>query len=187
MTRATTPHRIETARLVLRKPGAADAAAIFSRYASDPDVTKYLGWQRHESLAHTEAFLALSDAEWLRWPAGPYLIESGVEGRLLGSTGLAFETLEVAATGYVLARDAWGAGYATEALTAMIELAGRLDVRQLYALCHPDNGASIRVLEKCGFVLDSLLAAHAAFPNLGSGRTCDCLRYARTLGQGSEL
>jgi hypothetical protein len=49
----------------------------------------------------------------------------------------------------------------------------------LYALCHPNHPASIRVLEKCGFVLEDLLARFAEFPNLASGQREDCLRYAQ--------
>jgi RimJ/RimL family protein N-acetyltransferase len=173
--------RIETPRLVLRKPVPADAAQVFSRYASDPEVTRYLGWPRHESLADTTAFLAFSDAEWRKWPAGPYLIEARETGQLLGGTGLAFESPEVAGTGYVLARDAWGKGYATEALSAMVDLAEPLGVKRLYALCHPEHRASARVLEKCGFASEGLLKRHTRFPNLHGGEMRDCLCYARTL------
>jgi RimJ/RimL family protein N-acetyltransferase len=52
----------------------ADAELIFRRYASDPEVTKFLGWPRHTSIEQTQAFLEFSDAEWEKWPAGPYLI-----------------------------------------------------------------------------------------------------------------
>jgi RimJ/RimL family protein N-acetyltransferase len=55
-------------------------------------------------------------------------------GNLLGGTGLAFETATVAATGYVLARDALGNGYATEALAAIVVVARDLGVERLYAL-----------------------------------------------------
>jgi ribosomal-protein-alanine N-acetyltransferase len=176
------PERIDTTRLVLRRPTAADAEAVYTRYSSDTEVTKYLGWQRHLSIEQTKAFLAFSEAEWNQWPAGPYLIESQGERRLLGSTGLAFEAPTVAATGYVLARDAWGQGYATEALAAIVVAARDLGVRRLFALCHPNHPASIRVLEKCGFVLEDLLAGFAEFPNLGSGQPEDCLRYAQARG-----
>ena len=44
-------------------------------------------------------------------------------------------------------------------------------------LCHPNHQASIHVLEKCGFVLEDLLAGFTDFPNLGSGQHEDCLRY----------
>lgn len=81
------PASIETTRLVLRRPSTRDAEAIFARYAGDPDVTRFVGWPRHQSVADTRAFLDFSDAEWERWPAGPYLIESRADGTLLGGTG----------------------------------------------------------------------------------------------------
>lgn len=85
------PVRFETSRLLLMRPRLADARAIFERYAGDEDVTRYLSWPRHRSVSDTEGFLAFSDQEWQRWPAGPYLIWSRDEEQLLGSTGLAFE------------------------------------------------------------------------------------------------
>ena len=171
------PERFETSRLVLRKPGPADAEAIFVRYASDEQVTTYLAWPRHESIEQTRAFLEFSEAEWKRWPAGPYLIESHTGHGLLGSTGLAFDSPSIAATGYVLARDAWGRGYATEALRAMMGVARGVGVLQLYAHCHPDHSLSARVLEKCGFQLESRREESIVFPNLNSGSKAGCQRW----------
>jgi RimJ/RimL family protein N-acetyltransferase len=173
------PERINTARLVLRKPRPADAELVFARYSADPEVTRFLGWPRHRVLDETRAFLEFSDAEWQRWPMGPYLIESREDGQLLGGTGLAFETPFRAATGYVLAKDAWGAGYATEALDRIVALAGEFGLRRLYALCHPDHPASRRVLEKCAFTREGLLRRHSEFPNLRPGDPGDVLCYAR--------
>jgi RimJ/RimL family protein N-acetyltransferase len=172
------PERFETARLRLRKPVTADAETIFTRYASDPVVTRFLGWARHRSLEETRAFLEFSAAEWSRWPAGPYLVESREDGTLLGGTGFGFETSYRASTGYVLAKDAWGRGYATEALHAMVSLARDMGIRRLYALCHPDHAASWRVLEKCGFCREGILRRHSEFPNLSPGEPCDALCYA---------
>ena len=172
------PERIETNRLVLRKPTLADAEAVFARYASDPDVTKFMGWQRHESVEETRAFLAFSDAEWERWPAGPYLIEAAADGSLLGSTGLSFQAPTIAVTGYVLAKDAWGFGYATEALSAVVTVAMDVGVHQLSATCHPENLASVRVLEKCGFVQEKLPGL-AEFPNLSPGQALGRLLYLK--------
>jgi RimJ/RimL family protein N-acetyltransferase len=104
---------------------------------------------------------------------------------MLGSTGLGFETPQQAATGYVLARDAWGAGYATEALAAMRDLATRLAVDRLYALCHPEHRASARVLEKCGFLLEGTLRAYTEFPNLAPGVPADVRCYAYRPGARS--
>ena len=78
--------RVIIARYTLRRAGARDA----------PHGTR----PRMGFMSTT-----LTDAEWQRWPAGPYLIENRESGRLLGGTGLAFETSFRAATGYVLARD----------------------------------------------------------------------------------
>jgi ribosomal-protein-alanine N-acetyltransferase len=172
------PVVIPTARLVLRKPTLADAEVVYTRYASDLEVTKYLGWPRHRSIEQTKSFLGHSDAEWNRWPAGPYLIEDGQSGILLGSTGLGYETLSVASTGYVLARDAWGHGYATEALTAIVAAALEFGVSRLYAVCHAGHARSMRVLEKCGFLLEQRLEEE--FPNLDGGCRADGVRYALT-------
>jgi [ribosomal protein S5]-alanine N-acetyltransferase len=176
------PEKIETARLVIRRPARADAAAMFARYAGDAEVTRYLGWPRHASAAETEAFVGVSDTEWVRWPAGPYLLFDREDGALLGGTGLSFETAGRASTGYVLARDAWGRGIATEALGAMVDLAPKLGLARLYALCHPDHRASWRVMEKCGFELEGTLRRHTVFPNLKPGEAADVLCYARVWG-----
>jgi ribosomal-protein-alanine N-acetyltransferase len=176
------PERIETPRLVLRRPRMDDAAAIFERYAGDADVVRFLGWPRHQSVAATTGFLAFSDSEWERWPAGPMLIESRADGRLLGGSGFGFETPHRASTGYVLAKDAWGQGYATETLAAVRDLAPRLGLQRLYALCHPDHRLSQRVLEKCGFTREARVRRHTEFPNLQPGVPADVLCYAAIFG-----
>jgi ribosomal-protein-alanine N-acetyltransferase len=175
------PSAFETARLSFRRPIQADAEPIFERYASDPVVTRYVGWPRHRSVEDSRAFLAFSDAEWARWPAGPYLIfERGTE-LLLGGTGLSFETPFRAMTGYVLARDAWGRGYATEALRAMVDLSRELAVTRLYAICHAEHRPSSHVLDKCGFEREGVLRCAYEFPNLAPGEPQDVFCYARVL------
>ena len=173
--------RIETERLVLRRPRADDAETIFARYASDPEVTRYLSFPRHESIQQTRAFLDFSADEWRRWPVGPYLIEHRIDGRLLGGTGLAFESPWCASTGYLLAREAWGQGYATEAVGAMVDVARRAGVIRLYAMCHVDHGASRRVLEKAGFAHEGVLCRSTLFPNLDRPGPHDAHCYARIL------
>jgi [ribosomal protein S5]-alanine N-acetyltransferase len=173
--------RIETERLLLLKPTLADAEAIFERYASDPEVTRYLSWPTHRSVAMTQAFLAWSDEDWERWPAGSYLIFERESGRLLGGTGIAFQSPTLAVTGYVLARDAWGQGFATEALEAMVRLARATGVKHLAAVCHPDHRPSAHVLEKCGFLLDEFRQDRFEFPNLKPKKSLKVLTYIRNL------
>lgn len=172
------PETINTERLLLRKPAGDDADEIFERYASDPQVTRYLAWPTHNSVDDTRAFLEWSDAEWERWPAGPYLICSPADDRILGSTGLAFETPFRATTGYVLAKDAWGQGFATEALLAIKSIAPDLGVKRLYAMCYPEHQPSRHVLEKGGFELEGTWRKFFEFPNLHPGEADDVVSYA---------
>lgn len=169
---------IFTDRLLLRRPVNADAQAIFDRYASDPVVCRYLAWPRHRNIEDTLAFLDFSDAEWARWSAGPYLIFSKSGSMLYGSTGLAFESGKLASTGYVLAQDSWGKGFATEALLAMCSLAAEIGTEKLYAHVHPDHKLSHRVLEKAAFSLDGTLASEFEFPNLEPGKLFDVVSYS---------
>ena len=172
------PDLIETPRLSLRRPRDRDAEAIFSRYSSDSDVTRLVGWPTHRAVADARAFVAFSEGQWTEWPAGPYLIETRHDGALVGGTGLAFETPYRAQTGYVLAKDAWGRGLATEALEAMVGVARATGVRRLYALCHHTHTASTRVLEKCAFAKEGVLRAYLEFPNLPPVEPQDVLVYA---------
>ncbi len=174
------PDVIETARLVLRRPRPDDAEAIFSTYASDPEVTRFVGFPRHQSVDDARAFLRVSEQEWERRPAGAYLIELG-DGRLIGGTGLHYANEYRAHTGYVLAKDSWGLGYATEALGAMVDLARALGLHRIEALCCPEHAASWRVLEKCGFQREGILARYLELPNLSPGRPSDVLLYALVL------
>jgi RimJ/RimL family protein N-acetyltransferase len=178
MTPGSAPDLIETPRLSLRRPRERDAEAIFVRYSSDPDVTRLVGWPMHRAVDDARGFVAYSDGQWARWPAGPYLIESRGDGTLVGGTGLAFETPSRAQTGYVLAKDAWGRGFATEALEAMVGVARGAGVRRLYALCHHTHRASARVLEKCDFAREGVLRAYAEFPNRPPVEPQDVLCYA---------
>ena len=176
--------KIASARLKYRRPVIGDAAAIFERYSSDPEVTKYLGWARHRSVADAEMFVRFSDNEWDTKPAGPLLIERIDTNALIGSAGLMWDGPATAATGYVLARDAWGQGFATEALGAMVSLGGALGVTRLSAQCHPDHDASQVVLRKNGFSLNARFVP-ANFPNLGDG-LLDSLLFVRPPGVDLE-
>lgn len=179
------PERVETARLVLSAPEPGDAAEVFERYAADPDVTLYLGWPTHRTVADTDGFLSFAAVQWERDGMGAYLIRHRETGRLIGSTGLGLEETREdqagrrAVTGYVLAKDAWNLGYATEALNAMVSVAAVVGVPTLIALCHPQHAASVRVLEKCGFERDHEWSTQMEFPNLAPGVLQETWRFTR--------
>lgn len=176
------PEVIETQRLILRRPVASDAEDAFERYASDPDVTEYLAWPTHTTPEDSLRFIEFSDGAWNSSPGGPYLIELRATGMLLGSAGFAFEGQRSASVGYVLAKDAWGHGYATEALRALLEIAAKMGISRLRAYCHSAHRATTRVLEKCDFAVEARHVRHTIFPNLGTNEPQDVLCYVAELG-----
>lgn len=70
------------------------------------------------------------------------------EGRLAGYVS-SFNSHGLRMVGYWLGREFWGRGIATRALA---ELLRRFPERPLHAHVARQNPASLRVLEKCGFV-----------------------------------
>ena len=144
---------IETERLALREWAASDAASLFA-LASDAEVMRYVGDGRpwaDVTRAH----------EWLGWMADCYrqhgfgrwcVVEKDC-GRVVGSCGF-WPLAETRETdfGYLLARDRWGRGYASEAGRAALSHGfGRLGFAEVVARVEPANAASCRVLEKLGF------------------------------------
>lgn len=183
---ANAPECIETARLVLRRPQRRDAEIIFGRYANDPEVTRYLAWPRHRNLRDTLQFLEFSDNEWDHSPGGPYLIEVRASGQVIGSTGIEFETEQRASTGYVLARDSWGRGFASEALLGIVGVCAKLGLARLHAMVHVEHAASRHVLEKCGFLYEGTLSCHTLFPNIDEYQPADVASYSRLFSQSGR-
>lgn len=172
------PPVLETRRLRLRPGRRSDAPAVFE-YASDPAVTRYLSWRTHSDVSETEGFLAAVERSWRSGEGHRgWVIERAEDGCLLGMIG-ADPAGHAVVLGYVLAREAWGRGYATEAVRAVSDAA--LEAPSLFrvaAWCDAENRASARVLEKAGLEREGLLRRFAVFPNLSEAPR-DCLGYAR--------
>lgn len=176
---------ITTRRLKLRRPRSDDARDIFERYASNPIVTKYLARPTHASIEDSRRFIETSDKYWNEYKVGPYLIFSKETEALLGTIVFGFLNGKddgCAGTGYILAQDSWGMGYATEVLEAIIALARRLEVKQLVAESHADHVASIHILDKCGFEqVDEDTERAVVFPNIGSDKPQPVMRFVHRL------
>jgi len=62
---------------------------------------------------------------------------------------------------YLLRRDRWGRGYATEALRAVLRVGHeQLGIERIVALAYPDNAASQRVMTKAGMCPDGTQHAY---------------------------
>ena len=53
--------------------------------------------------------------------------------------------------GYLLQRNYWGRGLGTEVLQSLLTYGlEKINLQQIIAVTHPDNKASIKIMEKCG-------------------------------------
>lgn len=104
----------------------------------------------------TRAFLrearANADVSPRRRYALAVVVQSDPE-RLIGSIELRVVSCEHrrGEIGYVLAREAWGLGYATEATRRLLAFGfDELGLHKISANCDPENRASVAVLTKNG-------------------------------------
>jgi RimJ/RimL family protein N-acetyltransferase len=107
----------------------------------DPEASTMAGFPSRDH----DAFMS----HWAGVMADPDLLLFAIvaDGELAGSLAV-FPDVGKRAVGYWIGREFWGRGIATEALRLF--LAG-YEERPLHAWVIGTNGASIRVLEKCGF------------------------------------
>jgi RimJ/RimL family protein N-acetyltransferase len=143
--------KIETGRLVVRSNQEIDLEPLAALWA-DPDVTCHMGGPRN----YEEILKILrEDAQVNPQPAFDLwpVIEKET-GQIIGTGG----TLEKEIEGrnqyeiiYVLAKSAWGKGFATELAGALKDYAfDRLSLKRITALIDPDNAKSERVATKIG-------------------------------------
>ena len=173
------PDSFETASLILRPVARGDARAIFTGYAQDPEVVRFLIWRPHRDLADTEAYIA----DCLAAPADEsrsYALIAREGGQLLGNFALRRPDLHRLDFGYVLARQYWGRGLMTEVLSLAARWAMRQsDIWRIGAVCDVENRASARVMEKAGLAREGILRRWLVHPNI-SGEPRDCFSYALT-------
>ena len=145
-----------TERTRMRRSEPADAEAI-SVYRNDPAVRRYQGWGDtgpEEVRAAIEEMVGRSPGEPGGWVQ--LTVEDRETGRLIGDVGLSLAEHHpgVIKIGYTIAPEYQGAGYATEAVRALIDYAfDVLEVDIVRAYASAENSPSIRVAEKAGLRL----------------------------------
>jgi RimJ/RimL family protein N-acetyltransferase len=143
---------LHTPRLVLRGPAPGDAARL-AALAHDFDVVRMTSRMPYPYTAEdAEAFLERAGAKDLRSEV-TWVVQDG-EGPI-GALGLfpGDPPSPGPELGYWLGRPAWGRGYASEAVEAAVAWADDVWRRRcLTARCFVDNPASMRVLDKAGFL-----------------------------------
>jgi ribosomal-protein-alanine N-acetyltransferase len=172
------PTQFTTARLTLRQPELADAPALFTAYAQDPEVTRFLVWRPHPDLATTETYIERCLSGWKANTEYCYAITERANATLLGMISLRVRDWS-ASLGYVLARSAWGQGIMPEAAQALTEFVLQQSAMyRVWAVCDVENTASARVMEKIGMLREGLMRRGVLHPNISS-EPRDCWVYAK--------
>jgi len=142
---------IETPRLLLRRWTLEDGEAWFN-ILQEPDILRYFPDPNPPPRFKAEAYINHHLTHWMQYGYGHWAVVTPSDGRVIGWNGLEYlPELGEVEVAYLLTGRVWGRGYASEAAAAAIrfgfETAG---LEAIIGLVHPDNAASIRVLEKCG-------------------------------------
>ena len=154
----TTP-TLRTERLLLRPFDERDRDDIYA-LQSDAHVLRFWDSPPWTDPARADQFLARCRTIAEEDHGVRVAIERADDATFLGWCTLLDwnPTYRSAKTGYCLAQEAWGHGYATEAAGALLDWAyAELDLNRVQAEVDTRNPASAHVLEKLGFVLEGTL------------------------------
>ncbi len=159
---------VETGRLILRSHRVEDFDA-YSALVGDPEVMRFITGAptpREQAWARMLRY----PGTWALFGYGMWAIEEKASGRFVGEAGFLASkrdmqpttegTLE---TGWLLAVEAQGRGYATEAIGAALAWADECfaDMR-MTCIIDPENGPSMRVAKKFGFAEVARTIYHAS-------------------------
>jgi RimJ/RimL family protein N-acetyltransferase len=148
---------LQTKRLILRHLEPSDLPALDAIYR-EPEVQRFIP-DGPRTLDETKAEL-----EWHRHghprnrDLGLWATVERSSGRLVGRCGLLPWTIDGSdevELAFLIAKDRWGEGLATEAATGIVAFAReRLRLNRLICLISHGNDASVRIAEKLGMVFE---------------------------------
>lgn len=179
------PH-LESERLVLRAPTTDDAPDILEMSQS-LRVSRFRGPEIgsiDESLEYIEDLRR----QYGRREGVPWGIVLKADANLVGGIAL-FNFLERgrAELGYHLSRRYWGEGFTTEAVREVLKYGfEEMGLYRIHATAHPENEASIRVLEKVGMKREGVLRGYSDTPDPETGVVAwtDAVMFAVLRGEG---
>lgn len=150
------PTEIQTARLLLRPFAFSDVEDVLQQGADDA-WARFLPLPNPYLRLHAEEFLArqvlLDRAVHVSWAITR-------EGSFVGGINIRFQhPHRLGEVGYSTIRSAWGNGFATEALIAVVDAAFSTlaDLNRVRAMADARNLGSERVLVKAGFTREGVL------------------------------
>lgn len=152
---------LQTERLILRMLRESDLDA-YAEMLADPEVTRFIG--NGQPVARWEAWrnMAMMVGHWQLRGYGQWGVEERASGRMIGRIGCwnpeGWPGIEV---GWLLRRDCWGRGLATEGARAAMNYAfEELRLARVISLIRTGNHNSIRVAERLGERLSGKIDLH---------------------------
>ncbi|MDO4266988.1 MAG: GNAT family N-acetyltransferase [Eubacteriales bacterium] len=147
---------IKTERLILRPLGPQDLDTV-SAYSTDRENTRLMLYLPHKNRQETLDFLRKVEAEWAKERPAFYEFAILFEGRQIGSVSVDSEGETAGELGWIIHRDYWGRGIASEATAAVVDFAVcQLHRTYFFARCDSENTGSCRVMEKLGMKRNSV-------------------------------
>lgn len=149
---------IDTKRLNLREIRQGDVESIY-KLLSDPEVIKYDTFELFTNIKQAEDLINWFDEAFKQKQAIFWGISLKNNPEIIGFCKCEIEIPKVRADlGYDLTPKYWNKGIMTEALSAIMKfIFNTLDVNRIEAAVSTENIASIRLLEKLGFMKEGIL------------------------------
>ena len=150
---------LETPRLKLRRLMTRDANDVYE-YASDPNVSRFVTWETHRSVADSLHFVRMVLNSYNRGEPTSWGIVYKEDRKIIGTGGYHWWQVDSARAeiGYAISSRYWNRGIMTEALNAMVEFGfEKMLLNRIEARCYIKNSASERVLQKCGFRFEGIM------------------------------
>jgi [ribosomal protein S5]-alanine N-acetyltransferase len=151
---------IESNRLRLRRFNIKDAEDMFSNWASDTEVTKFLSWEPHNSIDVTKQVISDWINDYDKDNTYNWCIVLRDSGKVIGLISVVqlSNMHEMCEIGYCLGRAFWNNGIITEALQTVIKfLFQEVGINRIQAKHDLDNPSSGKVMEKVGMKYEGLL------------------------------
>ncbi|TDF93047.1 GNAT family N-acetyltransferase [Paenibacillus piri] len=150
---------LHTERLHLRKMKISDSPSLFKIW-SDPEVTKFMNINCFTDENQANDMIKLLDELSKDNKAIRFSIIEIESNEIIGTCGydsLDFENVK-AEIGFDIARAFWGKGYASEAISSLIDYAfSSLKLNRIEAQVEPENVNSVKVLQKLNFIFEGTL------------------------------
>lgn len=168
---------LTTERLVLRELRPSDIQQVFAM-RSDPLVMRHVNRPLATTIEEASALIDLITSMTAANDAVQWAITVKGDDTFIGLIGFwrIVKEHHYGELGYMLAREQWGRGYISEAIGALVPFGfDTLGFHRIEAITRPENLASIRALEKNGFVRE----AHLKQNIFWNGEFHDSLHFGR--------